>query len=260
MLTYRKSRRAVRNIAGCNRNSNVATYHIYDSFGKVTSQTQLGGTAVDCLFGYTGKAFDRAKGLQNNLNRWYDPSVGTWLSEDPAAADENLYRYAGNGPTDGMDPSGRWTIGCNIIGFMTMPIHERLTVLAALDAGYKAKGYEPGAAIDGNTPSIWCLDDFKIQLSEDPFFLGLVDGRRAVDAPNGLVQLGYCCSDVEKENRSRPKRSTRPRSARISDSTRTSTGWSRTRSSLRREVSAVGAAAIQRKMVDWISVSTKRAA
>ena len=106
MLTYRKSRRAVRNIAGCNRNSNVATHHIYDSFGKVTSQTQLGGTAVDCLFGYAGKAFDRATGLQNNLNRWYDPSVGTWLSEDPAAADENLYRYAGNGPTDGTDPSG----------------------------------------------------------------------------------------------------------------------------------------------------------
>ena len=105
MLTYRKSRRPVRNIAGCNRN-NVATRRVYDSFGKVTNQTQLSGTAVDCLFGYAGKAFDRATGLQNNLNRWYDPSVGTWLSEDPAAADENLYRYAGNGPTDGTDPSG----------------------------------------------------------------------------------------------------------------------------------------------------------
>ena len=41
-----------------------------------------------------------------NQSRWFDPSVGRWLSEDPAAADENLYRYCGNDPTDGTDPSG----------------------------------------------------------------------------------------------------------------------------------------------------------
>jgi RHS repeat-associated protein len=42
-------------------------------------------------------------------DRWYDPSVGRWLSEDPsglAGGDDNLYRYCGNGPTDGTDPSG----------------------------------------------------------------------------------------------------------------------------------------------------------
>lgn len=37
--------------------------------------------------------------------RWFDPTVGRWLSEDPAA-DSNLYRYCGNAPTDGTDPSG----------------------------------------------------------------------------------------------------------------------------------------------------------
>ena len=90
--------------------TNIAMHRVYDSYGNMTSQTNpsasLGVAAVDCLFGYTGKAFDRATGLQNNLNRWFDPSVGTWLSEDPAAADENLYRYAGDGPTDGTDPRG----------------------------------------------------------------------------------------------------------------------------------------------------------
>jgi hypothetical protein len=39
--------------------------------------------------------------------RWYDPTVGRWLTEDPAEADVNLYRYCGNAPTDGTDPSGR---------------------------------------------------------------------------------------------------------------------------------------------------------
>ena len=41
-----------------------------------------------------------------NQVRWFDPTVGRWLSEDPAEADPNLYRYCGNGPTDGTDPSG----------------------------------------------------------------------------------------------------------------------------------------------------------
>jgi hypothetical protein len=39
----------------------------------------------------------------------YDPTIGRWISEDPIgfqAADPNLYRYAGNKPTDNTDPSG----------------------------------------------------------------------------------------------------------------------------------------------------------
>lgn len=44
-----------------------------------------------------------------NLNRWYDPKVGRWISKDPigfAAGDANLYRYVGNGPTNWFDPNG----------------------------------------------------------------------------------------------------------------------------------------------------------
>ena len=47
--------------------------------------------------------------MQNNLNRWYDPNVGRWLSEDPSgftARDTNTYRYVGNEPTARIDPSG----------------------------------------------------------------------------------------------------------------------------------------------------------
>ena len=46
---------------------------------------------------------------RTNQSRWYDPSVGRWLSEDPsglAAGDANLYRYCDNGPTDATDPTG----------------------------------------------------------------------------------------------------------------------------------------------------------
>ncbi len=47
--------------------------------------------------------------LRINQSRWYDPTVGKWLSEDPsgfAGGDANLYRYVGNTPTVGTDPSG----------------------------------------------------------------------------------------------------------------------------------------------------------
>ena len=84
----------------------VANHVTYDAFGKVTAETNA---AVDHLFGYTGRPFDEATGLQNNLNRWYDPAIGRWLSEDPISfegGDASLYRYAGNSPANHVDPTG----------------------------------------------------------------------------------------------------------------------------------------------------------
>ena len=58
----------------------ITNHRVYDSFGNLQSETNA---AVDCLFGFTARPFDEATGLQNNLNRWYDPAVGRWVSEDP---------------------------------------------------------------------------------------------------------------------------------------------------------------------------------
>ena len=83
----------------------VVDHRFYNSFG-VMSETH---PEVVFIFGYTGKYFDTATGLQNNLNRWYDPSTGRFLSQDPlgfAGGDPNLYRYVGNGPTTNTDPLG----------------------------------------------------------------------------------------------------------------------------------------------------------
>jgi RHS repeat-associated protein len=56
---------------------------------------------VDELFGFNGRLFDKATGLQNNLGRWYDSRIERWISEDPEgldASDPNLYCYAKNDP------------------------------------------------------------------------------------------------------------------------------------------------------------------
>ena len=73
----------------------TTTHLIYDAFGNLTSGTN------PLLFGYTGKAFDSATNLQNNINRWYDATTGRWLSIDPIGFegnDTNLYSYISNLP------------------------------------------------------------------------------------------------------------------------------------------------------------------
>ncbi len=87
----------------------VVNHLVYDAFGRVTAETS---PAVDSLFLFTARPFDEDTKLQNNLNRWYDASVGRWLSEDPVGFDSgvNLYRYVLNAPMNCLDPRGTVTI------------------------------------------------------------------------------------------------------------------------------------------------------
>ncbi|MFV0446150.1 MAG: RHS repeat-associated core domain-containing protein, partial [Planctomycetaceae bacterium] len=53
--------------------------------------------------------------------RFYDPSTGRFLSQDPlsfAAGDTNLYRYVGNSPTNATDPTGHIAIVKFLVGAM----------------------------------------------------------------------------------------------------------------------------------------------
>jgi RHS repeat-associated protein len=88
--------------------SGALEQHIaYSPFGQqVTVPSTVSPSVADLVFGYTGTYTDPVTGLQLHGVRWYDPSVGRWLTEDPAAADANLYRYCGNAPTNGTDPDG----------------------------------------------------------------------------------------------------------------------------------------------------------
>jgi RHS repeat-associated protein len=109
LLTLTDNLGTVRDLATFNSTTGVTSvvnHRVYDSYGNLESQTNA---AVDCLFGWTGRAYDTATGLQNNVNRWYDAKVGRWASEDPdgfTAGDANTYRYVGNSPTNWIDPSG----------------------------------------------------------------------------------------------------------------------------------------------------------
>jgi RHS repeat-associated protein len=80
----------------------------YDSFGNIpTSATKP--DAVDFLFGYTGQQYDGETGLSDYKGRYYDPTVGRFLSQDPAHDGLNPYRYVGNDPLNRVDPTGMMT-------------------------------------------------------------------------------------------------------------------------------------------------------
>jgi len=107
----------------------VVNHLVYDAFGNVTSESN---PAVDSLFLFTARPFDGDTGLQNNLNRWYDPAVGRWLSEDPVgydAGDINLFRYCANNPVLYTDPSGSDWLDC-----MTACIHDNDPINLAVEA------------------------------------------------------------------------------------------------------------------------------
>jgi RHS repeat-associated protein len=74
------------------------------AFGKRMDVDPIGATLE-----WTGHFRDSVTGLQLNGQRWYNPNIGRWMSEDPigfAAGDANLHRYVGNAPTMYLDPSG----------------------------------------------------------------------------------------------------------------------------------------------------------
>ena len=57
---------------------------------------------------YQGMALDPVTGLYNERARWYSPSLGTWISQDPLQYinGANTYQFVGSGPVGAVDPLG----------------------------------------------------------------------------------------------------------------------------------------------------------
>ncbi|WP_332908482.1 RHS repeat-associated core domain-containing protein [Paenibacillus roseus] len=79
----------------------------YNHEGKLIEQE-----TVDNSFRYSGELWDRTTQLQYLRARWYDPSVGRFISKDTYEGDItnpltlNLYTYTANNPLRYIDPSG----------------------------------------------------------------------------------------------------------------------------------------------------------
>jgi RHS repeat-associated protein len=96
----------VRDISQQNGGGSIVDHVIYDSYGQVTSETNA---ANGDRFKYVGMEYDATIWQYYDRARYYDEAIGRFMRQDPKgfeAGDKNLYRYVGNAPTNGTDPSG----------------------------------------------------------------------------------------------------------------------------------------------------------
>ena len=83
----------------------------YNAYGKVIEeehhQQEERGIRVDNPLRFQGLYWDEETGLHYNLNRYYDPGVERYITQDPVKllAGSNFYRYCTN-PTIWIDPLG----------------------------------------------------------------------------------------------------------------------------------------------------------
>jgi RHS repeat-associated protein len=104
------------------------TYQHLDALGSPVAVTDASGTVVERSYyepygelrnrpltdgiGYAGHVSDSANNLSYMQQRYYDPSIGIFLSVDPITALQkpashfNRYRYANNNPYKFIDPNG----------------------------------------------------------------------------------------------------------------------------------------------------------
>jgi len=104
-------------------NKNIVNKYAYSPFGTIGDQEE----AVAQPFKFVGQfgVMTESNGWYYMRARYYDPSVGRFISEDPIGfdgGDVNLYGYVLNNPVHFVDPLGLWTLqlgfGFNVGGLV----------------------------------------------------------------------------------------------------------------------------------------------
>ena len=85
-----------------NSNADIIKSYDYEAFGSLKNAF----AADDNPFRYCGEYFDDETGFVYLRNRYYDPSIGRFTTEDPAKSGLNWYAYCENNPVKYVDPWG----------------------------------------------------------------------------------------------------------------------------------------------------------
>jgi RHS repeat-associated protein len=122
----------------------LAQTYAFDSFGK---QTASSGSLVN-PFQYTAREFDPETSLYNYRARYYDRSVGRFLSEDPIRPDDaiDFYAYVTDNPVNFTDPLGLYGTDPEV----PLPLPPRLDKLMKCMDGCTGKAQYVTATTNGD--------------------------------------------------------------------------------------------------------------
>jgi RHS repeat-associated protein len=123
-------------------------YGIYDqNSGNAMSTSNFNEPVT---YGFTGREFDAETGLYYSRVRYYDPSIGRFLQQDPYPGKltrpitvTNRYAYAGNNPIRYRDPSGK------AFGFDDFAVGLGVGALSGALASGIANGFTPSNLLTG---------------------------------------------------------------------------------------------------------------
>lgn len=93
----------------------------YQPFGSATLNQDPDGDSQQFVIDvrFPGQIWDAESGLHYNWHRYYDPSIGRYISADPIGQDGgiNVFTYAANNPSNRFDPFGLDSIYVHYDGY-----------------------------------------------------------------------------------------------------------------------------------------------
>ncbi len=172
------------------------TYYIYDGLGSVSMLTNLSGTSVGTYtydvfgdtrsktgsvnneFQFTGRQWDNETNLYYYRNRYYNPSVGRFITEDPAKfiGGVNFFIYVKNNPTSFIDPFGLFYFAKRKLSDVPIAINNDV-----LDWNNIELSHEQGFFEDGRQPSNVGFGPNGLFYNEDPSQYERTDNRHYND-------------------------------------------------------------------------------
>ena len=165
--------------------TNGSVAKAYDAYGNLLESP---GT-VEQPYTYTGRELDQETGLYYYRARYYDPTTGKFLQQDPIGlrGGVNLYRYVRNNPSNYVDPTGR------VLG---LAVFIPALVEGGIQAGIAVTGVIGGSVLGQilsdlifNKPPRDAKDPEGAKAPGKPGeadgFIDPADGEEWVRAPNG---------------------------------------------------------------------------
>ena len=159
----------------------AATYD-YDAFGN----TLVEEGEINNPIRYSGEYLDEETGLIYLRARYYDPSVGRFISEDPIRDGMNWYAYCGNSPVNFYDCNGMWMEGDEKLSFGA----QMYTIAYGNDWETYNRIYE-NASTDEERQYAQKMMDYYHERAED---------IRALDAQGKVTEVYYSVTHVKQEN------------------------------------------------------------